>query len=261
MIGILYFIVILFANSLGAVSGMGGGVIIKPVFDWLDFHDVSTISFYSSVAVFTMSIVFIYKQRTYGISLKFQAIFWLALGAVIGGIGGNIVFERLLLLFHSPSLTQMVQIILTCMSLIFALVYTYYSSFSFRYRNSYTYGLCGLFLGFLSSLLGIGGGPINVAFIVLLFSIPLKQATVYSLCIIFFSQFSKLLSIAFTTGVDKYDVTMLCYIIPAAILGGMLGAWMSHRFSVKGVTRMFRIVVWAVLLLNIYNGLHIFLNL
>ena len=50
---LIYFIVIILANSVGAVSGMGGGVIIKPVFfDSLGFHSLSAITFYSSVAVF-----------------------------------------------------------------------------------------------------------------------------------------------------------------------------------------------------------------
>ncbi|MCZ1638388.1 sulfite exporter TauE/SafE family protein, partial [Enterococcus faecium] len=33
MIGFIYFIVIVLANTVGAVSGMGGGVLIKPIFD------------------------------------------------------------------------------------------------------------------------------------------------------------------------------------------------------------------------------------
>ena len=45
MIGIIYFLVIILANSVGAVSGMGGGVIIKPVMDFFHFHDVASISF------------------------------------------------------------------------------------------------------------------------------------------------------------------------------------------------------------------------
>lgn len=33
MKGFIYFIVIILANTVGAISGMGGGVIIKPVLD------------------------------------------------------------------------------------------------------------------------------------------------------------------------------------------------------------------------------------
>lgn len=57
MIGFIYFVVIVLANTAGAVSGMGGGVLIKPIFDFIGAHSVAAISFYSAVAVFTMSLV------------------------------------------------------------------------------------------------------------------------------------------------------------------------------------------------------------
>lgn len=44
-IGWLYFIVIILANTVGSLSGMGGGVIIKPVLDAIGAHSVGTISF------------------------------------------------------------------------------------------------------------------------------------------------------------------------------------------------------------------------
>ena len=46
MIGGLYFFVIVIANTIGAISGMGGGVLIKPTFDLIGAHSVVAISFY-----------------------------------------------------------------------------------------------------------------------------------------------------------------------------------------------------------------------
>ena len=54
MIYVIYTLVILTATSLGAVAGLGGGVIIKPLLDLVGAHDPSTINLYSSVAVFVM---------------------------------------------------------------------------------------------------------------------------------------------------------------------------------------------------------------
>ena len=45
MIGGLYFFVIVIANTIGAISGMGGGVLIKPTFDLIGAHSVVAISF------------------------------------------------------------------------------------------------------------------------------------------------------------------------------------------------------------------------
>ncbi|MGB4608662.1 MAG: hypothetical protein GX243_05760 [Tissierellia bacterium] len=51
-ISILYFLITLFATTLGSTSGMGGGVIIKPVLDAFGHYDIETISVLSSVSVF-----------------------------------------------------------------------------------------------------------------------------------------------------------------------------------------------------------------
>ena len=45
-IGVLYFLIIVVANAVGSVSGMGGGVIIKPVLDFVGHDSVVAISFY-----------------------------------------------------------------------------------------------------------------------------------------------------------------------------------------------------------------------
>lgn len=85
MIGILYFIVIVLANTVGAVSGMGGDVIIKPIFDFMCAHDVAAISFYSATAVFTMSVVSTTRQLTSGRKFNWQIVSWGSFGAVLGG--------------------------------------------------------------------------------------------------------------------------------------------------------------------------------
>ncbi|WP_148793570.1 sulfite exporter TauE/SafE family protein, partial [Enterococcus faecium] len=58
------------------------------------------------------------------------------------------------------------------------------------------YLICGGVLGFLASFLGIGGGPVNVSLLMLMFALPIKEATLYSLSTIFFSQLAKLVTIA-----------------------------------------------------------------
>ncbi|WP_343030413.1 TSUP family transporter [Fundicoccus ignavus] len=50
----------------------------------------------------------------------------------------------------------------------------------------------GLSLGTISVFLGIGGGPLNVSLLLWLMSFTMKEAAVYSVAMIFFSQLSKL---------------------------------------------------------------------
>ncbi|MGX7417897.1 sulfite exporter TauE/SafE family protein [Carnobacterium gallinarum] len=256
-IGIIYFVVIILANTVGALSGMGGGVIIKPVLDAIGAHSLIAISFYSSVAVFTMAIVSTLRQFKNGIVIKWQVAFAISIGSVIGGVIGNRTFEQLLSYFPEESAVQWIQIILTILSLLFALLYTKKNWSAWNLSNLIWYVAVGLFLGFLSTLLGIGGGPINVALLMLCFGMPIKEATVYSIITIFFSQLSKLISIGFSSGYQIFDLTMLIAVIPAAILGGFVGAKLSGRLSDEIVLKVYQLVVVVVIGLNIVNGIRL----
>ena len=90
-----YLIVILVsfgASVIGAICGIGGGVIIKPVLDALGVIPVNTISFLSGCTVFSMAVISVGKQIYSGKKQNFDRKkgSWLAAGAVAGGIAGKI---------------------------------------------------------------------------------------------------------------------------------------------------------------------------
>ena len=257
--GLVYFLVIVLANTVGAISGMGGGVIIKPVLDFIAADPVDAVSFYSSVAVFVMSITSTIRQVRGGASVSWSFVLWIAGGSVLGGFLGNHTFDFFLNSFSNGTVVKLLQIVLTILTLLFALFYNHFNFGKFYLTGKMWYLICGLILGFLASLLGIGGGPINVALLTLMFGIPIKEATVYSICTIFFSQLAKLATIALTTGFTLYDLSILFYVIPAAIIGGLLGAKVSRLISSKQVSKIFEAVILIVLLINLYNGFCLFL--
>ena len=63
MLYLFYFLICVTATTLGAISGIGGGVIIKPVMDALGGMSVSTISFLSGCTVLAMSVVSVLRSR------------------------------------------------------------------------------------------------------------------------------------------------------------------------------------------------------
>lgn len=254
-VGIIYFFIIVFANTIGAVSGMGGGVLIKPMLDLIHVHPVAAISFYSSVAVLTMSFVSTYRQVKNGIEVKWPFAIRLSLGAVLGGLLGNYLFEWILKLYPEGREVQLVQIILTVITLLLSIIHSYGLIENRAYQGNGLTLISGLVLGFLASLLGIGGGPINVALLMFLFDIPIKRTTVYSIITILFSQLTKVTSIFIVSDITRFDLAILYYIIPAAIIGGLLGAFISKKASDKSVNVLYQAVIILVLLLNIYNGL------
>lgn len=253
MVGIIYFIVIILANTIGAISGMGGGVLIKPIFDAIGVHSLVEISFYSTMAVFTMAIVSTWRQIRSGMSVIWQQALLISLGAVAGGVLGNVAFDSLLKQLSADHV-QLIQIALMILTLLGSLMYTRSSQPSLNLQSFGYFILVGGILGFLASLLGIGGGPINVALLMFCFQLPLKEATIYSLVTILFSQLAKIITILSTTGVVQYDLNMLWYIIPAAIIGGTLGAKCSQKLSVKHVGQVYQLVIIFVLVPNLYNA-------
>lgn len=258
MIGIIYFLVIVIANTIGAISGMGGGVLIKPIFDFLNVHPVAAISFYSSVAVLTMSFVSTFNQIRNGIKVNWFFAIQLSIGAIVGGLIGNQVFEKILDYFPEGREVQLLQIFLTIITLVLSFLHSKHIWKNHTYQSSILIVFTGFLLGFLASLLGIGGGPINVALLIFLFNLPIKDATVYSIVTILFSQLSKVITIFVTVNLERYDLTMLYFIIPAAIIGGFLGSYISGRVSSEKVNDIYQIVIILVLIINLYNGYQVF---
>lgn len=260
IIYVLYFILIILANTIGAMSGMGGGVIIKPVFDFLGFHTLAQVSFYSSVAVLTMSVSSTYKQIKNGITISWPEVLSVSVGSLIGGLLGSKLFVFLLAFFEGDKEVQLIQIGLTISSLILVLVYTLTKQQSLNFTSSGAYFSIGLFLGGFSTLLGIGGGPINVSLLIVCFGLSMREATIYSIITIFFSQVAKLGEIALTTGFSQFDLSFLYVIIPAALLGGYLGGLVSGRITNEKLTKTFISVIILVILINAFNAYRIWLT-
>ncbi|MCI1984992.1 MAG: sulfite exporter TauE/SafE family protein [Lactobacillus sp.] len=255
MFNLWYFLIIIVANALGAVSGMGGGVIIKPMMDALAASPLNAINFYSALAVFVMAMVSTYRQVSYGMALHWPALFKLSSGAVIGGILGDSLINWLLLTLRSEQTVNLIQIGLTIMSLVLALLFTRPLRIQWGPgQQEVALVASGLLLGTLATLLGIGGGPINVALLIAIFSLEAKTATVYSIGIILFSQLAKLSVSLMHFSSLHVQLSTLPVIVLAAIIGGALGATLSRKMDAKQVMRLYRMIVSGVILLNLYNA-------
>ncbi len=125
---------------------------------------------------------------------------------------------------------------------------------SFQVKNPAAIVFVGLALGFIASFLGVGGGPINVAFLVLFFSMNMKEAAVYSVGTIFFSQLSKLVTLAATGTIPQFEPVVLIVAVVCAVAGGIIGAKMNKKSNEKVIKTVFTIVVAAVAAVNFYNA-------
>lgn len=254
MLYLIYFIVIFLANSIGALSGMGGGVIIKPALDAIGAHSLATIGFFSSASVFTMSLVSILKQVRGGFAIERERLIAIATGSILGGFLGNALFNYLMSLFTDQTRVNLIQIAIMIATLIFAIIYTRSSQPTLGLRSHIWYFLTCVTIGIISTLLGIGGGPINVAAFMLVFGHTTKESTVYSIFTIFFSQLSKLGTSLFAGGLAGIDPSFLLVILPAAVLGGFVGSSINQKMSNEKIDITYQLIMILVICLNIYNA-------
>ena len=253
LIGILYFFIILLVISTSAIAGISGGVVLRPVFDLIGYHDVLEIGFYMGVAVLTMTISSTLKQIKMGTKIKIDKSLLLAAGAVTGGWLGQTLLEWLATYINTDAI-QMTQNIFSLIALVFVLVVTRPGMKKFSLTGPHWYALAGFGLGLFASILAIGGGPINVAAFTIIFGITLKEATVYSITTILFTQLSRLTTMGLANdGFGRFDLSLLLFIIPAAIIGGYVGGKLNVKFTDKQIMKVFKFVVTATILINVFN--------
>ena len=90
---ILYFLIAILATSIGATAGIGGGVIIKPILDFLGGYNLETINMLSSFTVFSMAIVSITKQIKYKFKLEIRKTVFIGCVSILGGILGDYILS------------------------------------------------------------------------------------------------------------------------------------------------------------------------
>lgn len=247
--------VALIASIVGAFSGIGGGVIIKPLLDLTSNYDISTISLLSSFTVFSMAIASIIKQFYSKARFEKKITIPLAFGAVIGGFFGDSLLSYLIEFSGNPIIIKQVQNLLLMMLLIFVLIYInkLKGHAQYKVKNMLLIIFIGMSLGIISTFIGIGGGPINIVVLILFFSLDTKSATVNSLVLIIFSQFSKLLNVSITQGLASFDLSMLIYMIPAGIIGGIVGSTLNRKLNQKHITRVFNCVLIFIISITAFN--------
>lgn len=256
MLFFTFFIICFFASVAGAICGMGGGVIIKPVLDAFHVLDVAAISFLSGCTVLSMTSYSVIRSKISGEShIDRKTGFPLAIGAACGGLLGKWMFSFVSSAFPDKDKVGAVQAGCLLIVTVGTLVYTLYKNriITCHVSAPSVCILIGIFLGILSSFLGIGGGPINLVILFFFFSMTTKAAAENSLYIIFFSQIASLLSSVITGSVPDFSVSLLLLMVIGGIAGGVLGRAMNKKIQEKTVNTLFIGLIIVIILINIYN--------
>ena len=118
----IYLLIALIATTLGSMAGLGGGVIIKPILDFLGDYNLSTISVLSSFTVFSMAIVSIFKQIHYKFNIELRKTVLIGLGSILGGLIGEQSINFVITLI-GPTTVTLIQNFVLALHLIFVYIY------------------------------------------------------------------------------------------------------------------------------------------
>lgn len=252
---LLYCIICILSTTLGAISGIGGGVIIKPVLDATVDLSVSQISFLSGCSVLAMSIISLLSSRGGDVKIDKSRTTYLAIGSAIGGVIGKLIFDIIKNVADNDGLVGTIQSIIMIALTFGVLIYVLNKKriTTINVSSLVLSLFIGLVLGILSSFLGIGGGPINLAVLYFFFSMDTKTAALNSLYMIFFAQTASLFYTIVSSSIPEIDLLALAVMIVSGVAGGYIGRRINKRMSSKAVDLLFCCMLIIITCISIFN--------
>lgn len=246
---IVCLLVCMASTMIGAISGIGGGVIIKPMLDMTLPLDMSRISLISSLAVLSMSLFsvgknYVKKQRQ---ALDLCIAVPLAAGSAVGGTVGKAAFNAVTALLAADAMVKIVQNVLLFALMLVVLISALRKKEKKEppRRAPWTGLVVGLILGILAAFLGIGGGPLNMLALTGFYGMLHKEGALYSLFVIIFSQ-----TAGITTALASGSVMPQAALIITACLAGILGGVIGRRLAAGMSNRAVK---------SLYNGALVFI--
>lgn len=258
MLDIEIILLLLFVGSIaGFVAGLfgiGGGIIVIPITLWvLDLQNIDA-EHIQHIAIGTSFFVMMFTTLISSwAQFKQNAIRWDILKSMAPGlIGGSIIGSAL----ASRIPSQNLQIVF----IIFSYLVAFKTLVGYNPKTSWSLpkstGLVGVgsFIGSISSFLGIGGGILNVPFM-LSCKVPIKEAVgtsaSLSWVVAFMGSLSYLILGIQTTDLPNYTVGF-CY-LPIAItltisttLFAPLGVKMAHKIQPKLLQTIFGVLLLII---------------
>ncbi|MEI5907852.1 sulfite exporter TauE/SafE family protein [Bacillus spongiae] len=259
------------AGTLGALIGLGGGIIIVPALLYFGTSTSLLTNISPQVAVGTSLVIMIFtglsstlaymKHKT--VDYRSGLLFFLGSGpgAIVGAwvnqslniVAFNIYFGAFMIFI---SLVLMVRDKLkpfpfTKSGLKRSFQDAEGNTYEYSYQPIVAIGI-SFIVGFTSGLFGIGGGSLMVPAMILLFLFPPHVAVATSMFMIFLSAL-----VSSVTHVMLGNVNWLyaLALIPGAYIGAKLGAYLNKKVKSDSLVNMLRIVLIIVGIRLIYQGL------
>lgn len=240
------------AGYLSGLLGIGGGVIITPALYYLflkmglphaNLMKYAIATSLSSMIISTFSAAIAHKRRG---SIQYHAFFGLLPGVLIGGVIGAFIATIL------PS--SILKLIFALYAIIVGLKMMFgkkQQSKEHCLPSKFILSLCGLVVGATSSLIGVGGGILNVP-LLCYFHLQMKQAIGTSSAITFFVALVGALSYIFFGKIEaSHSMSAWGFVVIPAFLGigfsaalcAPIGVRAAHTLSGDQLKRIFGVII------------------
>ncbi len=254
-LAIIAFLVCITATTLGAITGMGGGVIIKPVMDAVAPQlGAAQINFLSGCTVLAMSLVSCLRSKGKSHNVSGRVLMLLAVGGALGGIIGNFTFDLVADFFSNNDMVKIIQnsILIILIGIVFIYLNNQSKIKTLQVKSSLGSFLVGFFLGVASAFLGIGGGPINLVVLYFFFSMTPKVAAYCSIFIIMLSQGCSFLT-TLVSGVPDFEILMMVLMVIGGVAGGFIGRYLDSLIDDDKTQVIFKWMTIGILCISAYN--------
>ncbi|MFD1426817.1 putative membrane protein YfcA [Kroppenstedtia sanguinis] len=267
---ILFLVIGLVSGTIGAIVGLGGGIITVPAMLFLASHFPEAGHITPQMAVGTSLVVVIITALSSTLSYARQKRVDFSSGwGFFGGSGPGAILGAWLTRYFTG---EVFYIVFGILMIGIALLLTWGDrlkvervkwsvrrEFKDAEGNIYRYGyhrtvavVGGFLVGLLSGLFGIGGGALIIPLMVLLFQFPPHVASATSMFIIFLSSITGSITHLFQGNIEWMAVLMIA---PGAWVGGRLGAWISMKMSSTALMWALKLAIALVAIRMIGEGL------
>ncbi|MGI5964711.1 MAG: sulfite exporter TauE/SafE family protein [Candidatus Methanomethylophilaceae archaeon] len=246
------------AGILGALFGIGGGMIIVPIltiFFGMGARDAAAVSLVGIVATSVgASSVFVRKRLSnirLGLYLETTTVAGAVIGAIIAGYLGDTV---LLVIFSIVLIYSGIRMILNPERIIepedasVEHAFSYYDEnekkeIGYEVQNMRSGAAMCTLAGLVSSMTGVGGGSIKVPIMNLHMHIPMRAATATSNYMIGITAFAGAI-IFFVTG--ALDLHFAGAVSAGGFLGSMIGTVLSAKTNSRHLRKYFSVLLFFI---------------